>query len=266
MLPTPSTSHVNTDIIYEPAEDSFLLLDTLSSPTETSFLTQRFRPQKSFASTASHTSPLVVEIGVGSGIVISFVTAYAQHIFGRSDILTLGTDVNTFAAKAAAETVRKALHYRDTTGHVVKCNRTTGLPYLSSCVADLTSFLVNGTVDVLLFNPPYVPTDEIPEYIQQEKKNTDRSRDCNDESDLITLSWAGGVQGMEVTNRLLEQIQSVLSPERGVAYVLLCSQNKPLNVRDRVRSWGIHWSAEIVGSSGKTAGWEKLVVLRIARL
>ena len=44
MLPTPSTSHVNYNRIYEPAEDSFLLLDTLASPSETTFLRIRFPP------------------------------------------------------------------------------------------------------------------------------------------------------------------------------------------------------------------------------
>ena len=72
MLPTPSTSHVNYDQIYEPSEDSYLLLDTLSSPVEVDFLCPRFPP--------GSPSPLVLEVGTGSGVVIAFVLANAERI------------------------------------------------------------------------------------------------------------------------------------------------------------------------------------------
>ena len=63
MLPTPDTSHVPYKRVYEPAEDSYLLLDTLSSAVETEYL------QKAFPDIA----PLVVEVGTGSGVVLVFV-------------------------------------------------------------------------------------------------------------------------------------------------------------------------------------------------
>ena len=66
MLPTPDTSHVSYDQIYEPAEDSYLLLDTLSSASETTFLRSHFR---------TGPAPLVVEVGTGSGVVLAFVVA-----------------------------------------------------------------------------------------------------------------------------------------------------------------------------------------------
>jgi release factor glutamine methyltransferase len=101
MLPTPSTSHVSFENIYEPAEDSYLLLDTLSSDTETAFLAQRFPPDS--------VSPLVLEVGVGSGVVLAFVAANANLIFRRTDIVFLGTDVNPLAAKPATQTVMTAI-------------------------------------------------------------------------------------------------------------------------------------------------------------
>lgn len=69
---------------------------------------------------------------------------------------------------------------------------------------------------------------------------------------------------METTNRLIESIPSALS-ERGIAYVLLCAQNRPAEVIARIEAWEQRWKAEIVGRSGKVAGWEKLVILRIWR-
>jgi len=101
MLPTPSTSHVNFDHVYEPAEDSFLLLDTLSSVSEKAFLTKRFNLKEP--------SPLIVEVGIGSGVVLAFVTAWSQTIFGRRDVLALGTDLNSFACHASKTTIESAI-------------------------------------------------------------------------------------------------------------------------------------------------------------
>lgn len=76
---------------------------------------------------------------------------------------------------------------------------------------------------------------------------------------------------MQVTNKLLAQLPEILCPRRGVAYVLLCQQNRPEEVVRRIREgeWdGLgegRWAVEIVGRSGKVGGWERLVVLRIWR-
>ena len=101
MLPTPSTSHVAYERIYEPAEDSYLLLDTLSSDSEKAFLQSRFNVDTT-ANYVAHSSPspIVLEIGTGSGVVLSFVNAHAKIIFGRHDIFTFGVDVNRYACKA----------------------------------------------------------------------------------------------------------------------------------------------------------------------
>lgn len=81
---------------------------------------------------------------------------------------------------------------------------------------------------------------------------------------------------METTDRLIASLPSTLSP-RGVAYILLCAQNKPEVVKERIRAWspsspssseaerGQKWKAETVGFSGKQAGWEKLQIVRIWR-
>ena len=98
MLPTPDTSHVAYERVYEPAEDSFLLLDTLSSASETAFLQGRFPPA------AAAPPPLVVEIGPGSGVVVGFVHAQAQTLFGTRAVLTAAVDVNRHACAATDRT------------------------------------------------------------------------------------------------------------------------------------------------------------------
>ncbi|KAF2122533.1 N(5)-glutamine methyltransferas-like protein MTQ2 [Lophiotrema nucula] len=255
MLPTPSTAHVSFDLVYEPAEDSFLLLDTLSSLSETAFLRERFSGATTEAGCSS--APLVLEVGVGSGVVLAFVAANAHSVFGRDDVLTLGTDINSFACSAASQTVRSAV-----TDH--KSHST----FLDIVNGDLASSVRPNSVDVFVFNPPYVPA-ELPDRSRHDAFNArstgQKSTTFEQESYLLELSYAGGKDGMEVTNRMLEQIPSTLDSERGVAYVLLCAQNKPEAVKQRIREWGSDWRAETVGSSGKKAGWEKLQIVRIWR-
>lgn len=299
MLPTPSTAHVNYDQIYEPAEDSFLLLDTVSSEPEIAFLRSRFHPKSSptaqkhgpstdvSTSTSATASPLILEVGTGSGVVLAFVAANAGHILGRDDVLIVGTDVNKFACQAARSTILRACEgapqRREQKSHDSHARIGTMSAVL---VASLTRPLRDGTVDLLIFNPPYVPSAAVPtqppaprfsftnntmrrqmdgiEVVESKRRENDPpfERDVH----LLSLSYEGGIDGMEVTNALLDELPRVLCSTRGVAYVLLCRQNKPEEVVERVRCWGRAWTAMIVNSSGNTAGWEKLVVVRIERI
>lgn len=249
MLPTPSTSHVSFDQVYEPAEDSFLLLDTLSAASEQRFLAQRF---------GTGSAPLVVEVGSGSGVVLAFVARNANAIVGRADVLALAVDISAFACRATAQTLRTALAdphaARDTL-------------FLDAVNSDLAGSLRPGSVDILVFNPPYVPTPALPDRAKHEQYNQySQTTSFAQDSYLLELSYAGGRDGMETTDRLLAQLPAVLHPERGVAYILLCAQNKPLQVQQRIRDWGRDWAADLVATSGRQAGWEKLQILRVARV
>ncbi|KAJ4396784.1 S-adenosylmethionine-dependent methyltransferase [Gnomoniopsis smithogilvyi] len=252
MLPTPDTSHVPYSQVYEPAEDSFLFLDTLSSSSETNFLHHRF-------AAPHHPTPLVVEVGTGSGVVIGFVNAQAIPIFG-SPILTAGIDVNSIACTATEATVKKAITE----------NPGTHGQFLGALTGDLLGPLGGGQVDVLIFNPPYVPTEELPP--QDERLTGEGQGDCavsasakfERDSYLLSLSYAGGKDGMEITDRLITALPEVLSA-RGCAYILLCAGNKPEDVKVRIIDFGPDWRVLTVGESGKQAGWEKLQIIRIWR-
>ncbi|KIW96052.1 uncharacterized protein Z519_03118 [Cladophialophora bantiana CBS 173.52] len=342
MLPTPSTSHVSYDLIYEPAEDSYLFLDTLSSASETAWLRSRFSSQRQKTDeTGPRTKrrrgrrkgvPLLVEIGPGSGVVVAFLTAQAETIFG-SHVLSMGVDVNPHACLATQTTVEKALAETkartvETTtttttttveGQVTnsppatatatatgKCQDATSSVYLSSLNGDLASPLRPCEVDVLIFNPPYVPTESVPVAAtittasaittgavplsssssssspHSSSSHNPAAPSFEEQSNLLALSYAGGVDGMEVTRRLLLQVPDVLS-HWGVAYVLFCRGNRPEEVKSWIRAWQQRplppgdapgegeeeapwqWRAETVGTSGKTAGWEKLEIVRIWR-
>lgn len=255
MLPTPSTSHVDLDRIYEPAEDSFLLLDTLSSASESAFLAKRFSQESKV--------PLIVEIGSGSGVVLAFITAYSQAILGRIDALTLGVDINSFACIATRQTV---IHACQETSRTIGDRRGSCATFMGCLNADLSSCLQYGAVDFIVFNPPYVPTTDLPRSSNDVNKTLTASPDNFEEnSRLLSLSYSGGKDGMEVTNKLLDQLPLILDKERGVAYILLCQQNKPESVVQRIQGWGNTWSVVTAGQSGRTGGWEKLQILRISR-
>ncbi|RKU40854.1 S-adenosylmethionine-dependent methyltransferase [Coniochaeta pulveracea] len=246
MLPTPDTSHVSYNRVYEPAEDSFLLLDTLSLPSETTFLQTRF-------SKDALPPPLVLEVGPGSGVVIGFLTANATPLFGHDHILTFAIDVNRFACSATGLTVKKA---------TAETGAGSSGVFLDAVQGDLTNPCRPGQVDVLVFNPPYVPTDELPAPLTKEGNEKPT---FEEESKLLELAYAGGKDGMETTERLLDALPETLSA-RGVAYVLLCAGNRPEEVKDRIRSWaGGSWKAETVGTSGRQAGWERLSIVRVWR-
>ncbi|KAK4230964.1 hypothetical protein QBC38DRAFT_467445 [Podospora fimiseda] len=254
MLPTPSTTHVPYSRVYEPAEDSFLLVDTLSSPSETTFLSTHFP----FSS-----SPplLLLEIGPGSGVVLAFLTAHSSTIFSpQKQIFSLGIDINQFACTSTNQTVQLATSEHSlTSGH-----------FLGTVQGDLTCSLRNNQVDVLVFNPPYVPTEEmpcLPLNLEQKSLSQKTTTTFEQDSALLALSYAGGKDGMETTNKVIDSLPELLS-ERGVAYILLCAGNKPEEVKMRIRDslgGGGIWSAETVGTSGRQAGWEKLQIVRIWR-
>jgi methylase of polypeptide subunit release factors len=87
----PSLDHLSSvdyQHVYEPAEDTFLFLDALHQ--DRVFLTSHF----------PH-APICVEVGSGSGMVISYLAALQS---GRG--LYWATDVNGKAAQATRATMR----------------------------------------------------------------------------------------------------------------------------------------------------------------
>ncbi|KAM0329804.1 hypothetical protein ACHAQA_003968 [Verticillium albo-atrum] len=255
MLPTPDTSHVPYSRVYEPSEDSYLFLDTLSNAAESAFLQARF---------AGAAPPLVLEIGPGSGVVIAFLAAQAQLIFGTRAVLTTAVDLNAFACRATNATVRRA----------IADNPTTAAPaWLGAAMGDLTAPLRDAAADVLVFNPPYVPSEALPVPPPPAADGpdgdavtavTDRTPSYDEDSYLLALSYAGGRDGMQTTDRLIDALPQVLSA-RGCAYILLCAQNRPEEVKERIRRLGDEWRVVKVGDSGKQAGWEKLQIIRAWR-
>ncbi|KAH9081854.1 S-adenosyl-L-methionine-dependent methyltransferase [Lactarius deliciosus] len=208
MIPTPDLSHLTKhdyEIVYEPAEDTFILLDALEAEADN---IRRLAPR------------VCLEIGSGTGVVSSFLA----QIVGAPNSLFLCTDINPHAATCTARTGSQ--------------NKTPLDPVVASLTRPLTNRLAHA-VDILVFNPPYVPT-------------------CGAG---IAGSWAGGVDGMQVTNTLLGQVDGLLSP-RGQFYLVAVKQNNVPKIQEFMENT-FSLRSEIVLQ--RRAGREYLFVLRISR-
>ncbi|KAG1783597.1 S-adenosyl-L-methionine-dependent methyltransferase [Suillus placidus] len=217
MIPTPDLSHLtrhDLEQVYDPAEDTFLLLDALEQEAEA------LRKER----------PLIcLEVGSGSGCV----SAFLGKIFGQSSSLYLCTDINKHATRCTLATGKQNKILLD--------------PITCSLAGPLSSRLCHA-VDVLLFNPPYVPTD------------TDEASSAQSSAD-IAGSWAGGIDGMEITNRLLQDVECLLSP-RGRFYLVALKQNDVPSIQSRMlEDFGL--TSQVVIE--RRAGREFLLIIRFAR-
>ncbi|KAF7339988.1 ERF1 methyltransferase catalytic subunit mtq2 [Mycena venus] len=180
MIPTPDLSHLRAEDyehVYEPAEDTFILLDALEQDAE---------------QLKSMTPRISLEIGSGSGCVSSFLGSIA----GPSAVLYLCTDINPHACKCTIATGRQ--------------NKVPLEPINTSLAHPLLARL-HKSVDIILFNPPYVPT------AYDEASGAQKDRD-------IEGSWAGGQDGMQVTDKFFSQVADLLSPH-GRFYLVAVAQN-----------------------------------------
>ena len=160
----PDQNHLTMSVlehVYEPSEDTFLLMDALTADAE------RLRALQPAVS---------VEIGSGNGVPISKLAL----LLGRRSGAFFATDINPHAAATSARTFAN----NGILGEVVLVDALDGF-----------KSRFHGAVDVLLFNPPYVPTP------------TDEIGGAG-----IEASWAGGVDGREVIDRILPMLPRLLSP------------------------------------------------------
>ncbi|XP_022371906.1 hemK methyltransferase family member 2 isoform X1 [Enhydra lutris kenyoni] len=123
-FPTPLHGHVGRGAfisVYEPAEDTFLLLDALE------------------AAAAELTGvEICLEVGSGSGVVSAFLASMIGP-----QALYMCTDINPEAAACTLETAH--------------CNKVHIQPVITDLVKGLLPRL-KEKVDLLVFNPPYVVT------------------------------------------------------------------------------------------------------------
>lgn len=164
------------DSVYAPREDSWLFVDCLCQEEE--FL-RALQPC------------ICVEFGPGSGVV----STHLSSLLPAFNLQFIAVDINADAANTTRHNFMTNLDGADSpslfcvwgsfVSHVYVL---VGRPHGMDCiVCDLDEAFgshLDGKVDVLLFNPPYVPTEDI------ELGHRD-----------IRASWAGGQDGRVVIDR-----------------------------------------------------------------
>ncbi|KAI8873484.1 S-adenosyl-L-methionine-dependent methyltransferase [Ramicandelaber brevisporus] len=221
-LETPSLSHFKSsdyDHFYEPAEDTFLLIDALEQ--DASFISAR--------------KPLVcIEVGSGSGCVSAAVSDLLRQLSIPSAVFS--TDINIRACSATRRTCLANVSHPNPnciTANVINCQ-----------FADVLADRLSHSFDLIIFNPPYVPTP---------------SEEVG--SLGIEAAWAGGVDGREVIDEFLPRLDSYLSAN-GMVYMVLLEQNRPREIAEMM-SEKYNMQCDVVIS--RKAGGEKLHIMRIVR-
>ncbi|EGG14340.1 hypothetical protein DFA_12110 [Cavenderia fasciculata] len=193
--------------VYEPAQDSYLFINALKKDLDDLKL---LNPS------------FVIEIGSGSGFVISYLAKILEN-----NGYFMSTDINPIAARVSSRTAT----HNNVSLDVINTSFLTGIER------------VKGKVDVLLFNPPYVPTE---------------SEEIEDGG--IAASWAGGIDGREVIDKLLPQIDSILSP-KGVFYMVLVEENHPKQVAAILANIGeLHLSSVCTHTNAR---WIKFAPIKV---
>ena len=165
------------------------------------FALHYFFPTACFCFALSHLRSLshhrALEIGSGSGYVITSLTLILQRLHPNQAHLLLATDINPAAAAATHSTLQS---------HSLS-------PHVDIIITDLVSTLVprlNHAIDLLLFNPPYVPTPD---------EEVERGG--------IAAAWAGGYKGRKVIDRVLPLVDGLVSKQGGHMLMVIVPDNDP---------------------------------------
>ncbi|RAL45945.1 unnamed protein product [Cuscuta campestris] len=174
--------------VYEPCDDSFALVDALLADQ---------------ANLSDHRPTCCMEVGCGSGYVITSLALMLRNEVPEP--FYIATDINPHAVRVTRETAD---------AHGVDVD------LVNTDIALGVEARLAGLVDVLVVNPPYVPTPE--EEVGREG---------------ITSAWAGGENGLSVINKILPVADKLLS-ERGWLYLLTLSDNNPSKICLQMRKKG----------------------------
>ncbi len=149
----------------------------------------------------------ILEVGCGSGIVCAVIKKNT-----RAKIT--GIDINPYAAECTRDNGVEAIR-----GDLLNC--------------------IRGKFDIIIFNPPYLPTDDY-----------ERTKDW------INIALDGGFSGRKIINRFLENVGSNLI-ENGRILMLLSSLTGIEEVKSKMRSLGF----QVEEKNKERFSFEQLVVI-----
>lgn len=184
----------DTDLVYEPAEDSFLLADAALKEA---------KPGMS-----------ILEIGTGSGFVSAVLLANLKNI------RLIATEINP---------------------HAARCSKTNAIEVIrTDLFKGLKPRSLETRFDLILFNPPYLPTskeEKIPGW--------------------LNYAFDGGISGRETLDRFLSEVRDYLK-HGGEILVLISSITGLDEVKEKMEKLG--FAVEVV--ERKKVSFEELMVVR----
>ncbi|AKB50749.1 putative methyltransferase [Methanosarcina barkeri str. Wiesmoor] len=184
----------DTDLVYEPAEDSFLLADAALKDAKPGMR--------------------ILEIGTGSGFVSSVLLTNLKEIY------LVATEINPHAARCAKM-------------NGVKVIRT-------DLFKGIKSKNPENLFDLILFNPPYLPTSE------EEKV-----------PGWLNYAFDGGISGRDTLDRFLDEVRDYLKLG-GEILVLISSITGLDAVKAKMEKLG--FEVEVVAR--KKVSFEELMVVK----
>ncbi|KAK1442855.1 methyltransferase n6amt1 like protein [Babesia gibsoni] len=207
--------------VYSPSDDTFLFVDALQSDVDCLL---------------SREILFAIEIGCGSGYISTCLLKLLKGVTVKNASLpeetesghsrknsqcsaytcdtsvpfVLTVDINRVANVVSLETAR-----RNAVGS-----------HLDTITMDMFASLCKqrsrGMVDLIMFNPPYVPSSE------EEPPYED-----------IDAAWNGGFMGRDVIDRFIRSVGDYLSQD-GIVYLLVEKRNDVPDVFNMLRDHGFH--------------------------
>ncbi|GIL91019.1 hypothetical protein Vretimale_9467 [Volvox reticuliferus] len=186
--------------VYEPSDDTFLLVDVLQQHAE---------------AWVNKWPRCCLELGSGSGYVIASLALLLRQLAGPSfgwpaahprSCQLLAVDQSPAAVEATRTTLQ--------------AHKVTEVDVLAANLLGPLMGRLRGSVDVMVFNPPYVPTPD-----EEVKRGG------------IASAWAGGYRGRRVIDQVLPLLPELLSP-RGELFMVTVTENDPQGIIEEMLGFG----------------------------
>ena len=173
--------------VYEPSEDTFLLIDSLELELDNLYSKSYFNSKDIITS---------IELGCGNGLVSCSFLSKLKKLNIENKINHYCIDIN----KDALNLTKNLL---------TNYNLDKNTIFKESNLFDEID--QNEIFDIIIFNPPYVTTDD------EEYKRALKEKD-------IYAAWAGGKKGSETINKFVDKLKGRIN-DKSIIFLLLSKEN-----------------------------------------
>jgi release factor glutamine methyltransferase len=229
----PSLNHLHMNDyqnVYEPSDDTYLLIDAIGLDID---IMDKVADNKVSVDAddmlVRSNIKRTLEMGCGTGVPSIYLAMRMRGLneSDKSDSCTKTTDSTNISENYnvvhyVTDINPDAIRIAKATAEVNGILKSDFKAHQCDLASDLIPELENS-IDILIFNPPYVPTP-----------------DAEVGSNGIEASWAGGTNGRVVLDRALPQMARLLAYPHGVGYLVTVDDNYPEELaQSMLNSYGI---------------------------